>query len=207
MNRAAGKLPPWPQREALVRCLVMQRTGVLRIVEGLPTEALRSSVLPTGWTCLGLVQQLTVNERYWFRWAIAGEQLPGARSAHNSRYARLEVEDVPYPITALMGRPPDRTVPLMRQTRRLGPAGIKPAPALQGAVLHPLSCEGGGLSTIGLGGWRPCTHPIGKRPSDMPSAALTEPVPRRAHRAAVAARSRRRRRDGDKPGGGRAWER
>jgi hypothetical protein len=42
----------------------------------LSDEALRRPVLPSGWSCLGLVQHLTLDvERFWFRAVIAGEQV------------------------------------------------------------------------------------------------------------------------------------
>jgi hypothetical protein len=39
---------------ALLGTLDAQRRHVLGILEGLPDEALRRVVLPSGWTCLGL---------------------------------------------------------------------------------------------------------------------------------------------------------
>jgi hypothetical protein len=37
---------------------------------------MRRPVLPTGWTCAGLVQHLALNvERFWFRQVVAGEQV------------------------------------------------------------------------------------------------------------------------------------
>jgi Protein of unknown function (DUF664) len=38
-----------------------QREHVLGILEGLPEDALRRPVLPTGWTCLGLVHHLALD--------------------------------------------------------------------------------------------------------------------------------------------------
>lgn len=61
----------------LLAFLSKQRRGVLEIVDGLSDESLRRPVLPSGWTCLGMFQHLTVNERYWLRWAVGGEQIPG----------------------------------------------------------------------------------------------------------------------------------
>jgi uncharacterized damage-inducible protein DinB len=61
----------------LLRFLNKHRRGVLETVAGLSDESLRRPVLPSGWTCLGMFQHLTVNERYWLRWAVGGEQLPG----------------------------------------------------------------------------------------------------------------------------------
>lgn len=61
----------------LLRFLDQQRRAALTTVERLAEDDLRRPVLPSGWTCLGMLQHLTVNERYWLRWAAAGEQIPG----------------------------------------------------------------------------------------------------------------------------------
>ena len=59
----------------LLSYLNRQRDHVVGILEGLDEESLRRPVLPSGWTCLGLVQHLTLDvERFWFRRIIAGEQ-------------------------------------------------------------------------------------------------------------------------------------
>jgi hypothetical protein len=45
-------------------------------LEGLTEEQLRRPVLPSGWSCLGLVRHLTLSdERYWFQVVVAGEPL------------------------------------------------------------------------------------------------------------------------------------
>jgi hypothetical protein len=63
-------------RDALVTQLDGQRDHVLGILEGLDDASLRRSVLPTGWTCLGLVQHLTRDdERFWFCHVVAGEPM------------------------------------------------------------------------------------------------------------------------------------
>jgi uncharacterized damage-inducible protein DinB len=52
-----------------------QRRHVLGILEGLSEEDLRRAVVPSGWTCLGLVYHLALDvERFWFRAVVAGEQ-------------------------------------------------------------------------------------------------------------------------------------
>ena len=64
------------ERLALQEALDGQRATVLEILDGLPEEALRRPVLPSGWSCLGLVQHLTLDvERFWFRAVVAGEQV------------------------------------------------------------------------------------------------------------------------------------
>lgn len=61
---------------ALLAVLDAQRGHVLGILEGLPDGALRRAVLPSGWTCLGLVRHLALDvERFWFRAVVAGEQV------------------------------------------------------------------------------------------------------------------------------------
>lgn len=62
------------EHEALLQALNGQRAHVLGAVDGLSDEQLRQPVLPSGWTCLGLVQHLTLDvERFWFRAVVAGE--------------------------------------------------------------------------------------------------------------------------------------
>jgi Protein of unknown function (DUF664) len=58
----------------LLSSLNDQREHVLGILDGLSEDALRRPVLPSGWTCLGMVQHLTISdERFWFRGIAAGE--------------------------------------------------------------------------------------------------------------------------------------
>jgi Protein of unknown function (DUF664) len=75
--------------------LDMQRTGVLKILDGLSDEALRIPVLPSSWTCLGMLQHLTLNERYWFRWAAGGEEIPGTEVVDGR--CQVVLEDMPDP--------------------------------------------------------------------------------------------------------------
>jgi Protein of unknown function (DUF664) len=95
------------EKSALLRSLDNQRGHVLGIIEGLSGDDLRRPVLPTGWTCLGLVQHLALDvERFWFWNVAAGEIAP---------------ED---PVTkdawqVAAGTPPDRVLDLYRfQTER-----------------------------------------------------------------------------------------
>ena len=61
------------ETESLVYYLDQQRESVLDIVDGLPEAALRRVMFPSGWTCLGLIHHLAVDdERYWFRGVAAG---------------------------------------------------------------------------------------------------------------------------------------
>ncbi len=60
----------------LLETLNGQRRHVLGILDGLSDEDLRRPVLPSGWSCLGLVQHLALDvERFWFRAVVDGEQV------------------------------------------------------------------------------------------------------------------------------------
>jgi hypothetical protein len=59
----------------LLSYLNAQREHILGILEGLDEIALRRQVLPSGWSCLGMVQHLALDvERFWFRAVVAGDQ-------------------------------------------------------------------------------------------------------------------------------------
>jgi uncharacterized damage-inducible protein DinB len=69
--------PVTKERQALVSSLAEQRRHVLGIVEGLSEEDLGRPILPSGWTCAGLVHHLAIDvERFWFRVVVAGEPVP-----------------------------------------------------------------------------------------------------------------------------------
>lgn len=60
----------------LLAWLTAKREHVLTQLEGLSDEQLRRPVLPSGWSCLGLVRHLTVSdERFWFEVVVAGRPL------------------------------------------------------------------------------------------------------------------------------------
>jgi uncharacterized damage-inducible protein DinB len=64
------------EARVLLSSLTEQRDHVLGILEGLSEDDLRRPVLPSGWTCLGLVRHLAIDvERFWFRSITAGEQV------------------------------------------------------------------------------------------------------------------------------------
>jgi hypothetical protein len=59
------------ENDRLASYLDAQRGHVLGILDGLDERSLRRPVLPPGWSCLGLVQHLTVDiERFWFRGVV-----------------------------------------------------------------------------------------------------------------------------------------
>jgi uncharacterized damage-inducible protein DinB len=65
-----------PETGALLDALNAQRRHVLGILEDLSDADLRRPVLPSGWTCLGMVRHLALDvERFWFRRVTAGEDV------------------------------------------------------------------------------------------------------------------------------------
>lgn len=64
------------ERDVLLRRLRGQRRHVLDQLEGLNDDQLRTAVLPSRWTPLGLIRHLTLSdERYWFEVVMAGGPL------------------------------------------------------------------------------------------------------------------------------------
>ncbi|SFS01703.1 Protein of unknown function [Agrococcus baldri] len=63
-------------RLLLLDALDAQRRHVLAAIDGLSDAQLRSAVLPSGWSPIGLVRHLTLGgERYWLHTVMAGEPL------------------------------------------------------------------------------------------------------------------------------------
>jgi hypothetical protein len=60
----------------LLSTLLTQQNRVLGILDGLDEAALRRPVLPSGWSCAGMVRHLTVGTRFWFEEVMCGRPLP-----------------------------------------------------------------------------------------------------------------------------------
>jgi uncharacterized damage-inducible protein DinB len=70
--------PMTREGQALLSSFAVQRDHVLGILDGLSVEDLRRPLLPSQWTCAGLVHHLAIDvERFWFRAVVAGEPIPG----------------------------------------------------------------------------------------------------------------------------------
>ena len=65
-----------PERHALHEFLSAQRESVLAIVDGLEEPLLRTSVVPSRWTPLGLVEHLTGAEYFWIQVVLPGRREP-----------------------------------------------------------------------------------------------------------------------------------
>jgi Protein of unknown function (DUF664) len=145
------------EKRALLASLTSQRDHVLGILEGLTEEALRRPVLPSGWTCLGLVRHLALDvERFWFRAVVAGETV------------ELESGDGAWQVPAAM--PAEEVLGLYRRETELANAviaatGLDAAPAwwpadlfgdapsrdLRRTILHVITetaCHAGHLDAV-----------------------------------------------------------
>ncbi len=60
--------------QMLLDFLDAQRRSVLAIVDGLDEEAWHRSVVPSGWTPVGLVEHLSGAEWHWFQGVVAGSE-------------------------------------------------------------------------------------------------------------------------------------
>jgi uncharacterized damage-inducible protein DinB len=60
---------------ALLPWLVAQQRRVLGILDGLDDHTLRQPVLPSGWSCAGMVQHLTLTTRFWFLEVMGGHRI------------------------------------------------------------------------------------------------------------------------------------
>jgi hypothetical protein len=63
-----------PADRLLLSFLNAQRASVIAIVEGLSDEDLEKTVVPSGWTPLGLIEHLAGAEYYWFQMIAAGAE-------------------------------------------------------------------------------------------------------------------------------------
>lgn len=70
--------PSWAltdPREMLTAYLDFYRQAVLRKLDGMSDEQLRSSLLPSGWTPLELLKHLAYVETRWLRWGFTAEPI------------------------------------------------------------------------------------------------------------------------------------
>ena len=69
---------------ALIHFLDAQRDSVLAIVDGLDETSLRATILPSGWSPIGLIEHLGDAERFWFQAVATGSA--SDRSGYDRRH-------------------------------------------------------------------------------------------------------------------------
>jgi Protein of unknown function (DUF664) len=75
MSRRSRTPGPQAETSVLLTSLDAQRRHVVGIIDELEEADLRRSLVPSGWTPLGLVQHLTLDvERFWFLAVVAGDR-------------------------------------------------------------------------------------------------------------------------------------
>lgn len=87
---------PVDESTMLLSYLNAQRDHVLGILGGLPEEAMRQQVLPSGWTCVGLIHHLALDvERFWFCTIVAGKPIESGESPETTASAWQVPSEVP----------------------------------------------------------------------------------------------------------------
>ena len=66
-------------KQILLQQLSYCRATLLAKLDGLSDAQLRSSIVPSGWSPLGLLKHLVFVERRWMQWGFEAEQMPDAR--------------------------------------------------------------------------------------------------------------------------------
>ena len=79
------------EHQALMNALNSQRAHIFKALDGVDDEALHRGMLPSGWSCLGLVNHLALDvERFWFQAVVAGNGVV-IDQMRNSSYSAWEV--------------------------------------------------------------------------------------------------------------------
>jgi uncharacterized damage-inducible protein DinB len=63
--------------DTLLRSLAAQQHRIVGILDGLSEDSLRRAVLPSGWSCAGMVHHLMVGTRFWFVEVMTGVRSGG----------------------------------------------------------------------------------------------------------------------------------
>jgi Protein of unknown function (DUF664) len=70
-------------REILLQQLSYYRASLRAKLAGLTDDQLTASILPSGWSPLGLLKHLVFVERRWMQWGFAAEQILEPGGDHN----------------------------------------------------------------------------------------------------------------------------
>ena len=98
-------------REILLQQLSYCRATLLSKLDGLSEDQLTTSILPSGWSPLGLLKHLVFVERRWMQWGFEAEQVPdpwGDHDPHSEGWL-LEPDDTLHVLTEQLGQIAART--------------------------------------------------------------------------------------------------
>ena len=102
------------ERRSFSDILTISRSVVLAKLQDLPDEQLRTSLLPSGWTPLGLLKHLTYVEMRWFGWGFeGGAGRPAMGDSWEGRWFVSDDETLPTLAEALQ-RQAERTRAIVR---------------------------------------------------------------------------------------------
>jgi uncharacterized damage-inducible protein DinB len=98
-------------REILLQQLSYYRATLLSKLDGLSEDQLTTSILPSGWSPLGLLKHLVFVERRWMQWGFEAENVPDPWGDHdpNSDGWLLERDDTRHVLTERLGQIATRT--------------------------------------------------------------------------------------------------
>jgi hypothetical protein len=98
-------------REILLQQLSYYRASLLAKLDGLSEDQLIASILPSGWSPLGLLKHLVFVERRWMQWGFDAEQVPDPWGDHDpdSEGWLLTPEDTVADLTARLAAIAART--------------------------------------------------------------------------------------------------
>jgi hypothetical protein len=149
IEQQSGEGPPQAEVDALLRSLTSQRYHIVGTLDGLTEDQLRRPVLPSGWSCLGLVQHLTISdERFWFRGIVAGDPACVSTSGEDAKAAwRVPADVTAAAIVEAYQRETERADAVIKTTPLTTPPAIWPVeiwpnwrlPDLRAVVLHVIT--------------------------------------------------------------------
>ena len=132
-------------REILLQQLSFYRATLLSKLDGLGAEQRTGSILPSGWSPLGLLKHLVFVERRWMQWGFEAEQVADPWGDHDpdSEGWLVTPQDSVVDLTAKMGEIAARTEAAASQAElteraRLGGRFSSDPPTLGWILAHLL---------------------------------------------------------------------
>jgi hypothetical protein len=132
-------------REILLQQLSYYRATLLAKLDGLSDDQLTTSILPSGWSPLGLLKHLVFVERRWMQWGFEAEQVPepwGDHDPHSEGWL-LGTEDTRHVLTEWLDAIAARTEAVaskaeLTERARLGGRFSSDPPTLDWILVHLL---------------------------------------------------------------------
>jgi hypothetical protein len=94
----------------LLDFLEARRQSVLGLVGAMPYEAMTTTLLPSGWTPLGMLAHLVFMERRWLVWGFLGQNVRDPKADRDERKVFQVPNGMGYlELSALYGAQADRT--------------------------------------------------------------------------------------------------